>query len=147
MPPHEGANINHFLSAEEVELKPLIAEGEDSLGLSGGDVPELEAFLSEAWFSGVRAGHSQILARATQHEAPLGSVDIKPIEAEFRSLMERAAEALNLSLARTILAWGLLGRAWISGARSYQAEVAARLVEGGSDVGQEALEWLKEIGS
>jgi hypothetical protein len=141
----EGSDINaHFLTAEEVELSPLITEAEESLALPTDGIADLEMFLSEAWFSGVQAGHSQMLTRATQRQVPIGPVDMKPFEAEFQSLMERSAEALNLSIARTILAWGLLGRAWIAGTRSYQAEIAARLLERESDVAQEASEWLGE---
>jgi hypothetical protein len=141
--PDEGADIDsHFLSAEEVELRPLIAEAEESLELDRADLAELEAFLSEAWFFGVRAGHSQMLERARQRKVPIGPVYMKPVEAEFQSLMEKLADALNLPVTRTILVWELLGRAWVSGTRSYQAEVAARLLEGGSDVAEEALEWL-----
>ncbi len=141
----DGSDINaHFLTAEEVELRPLLAEAGESLGLRGGEIAELETYLSEAWYSGVRAGHSQMLTRATQRKTPIGPVDMKPTEDKFQSLMERSAEALNLSVTRTILAWGLLGRAWIAGTRSYQSEVAARILEGDSDVAQEALEWLDE---
>lgn len=147
MSPGEGADINsHFLTAEEVELKPLIAEAEESLELGSDGVAELERFLSDAWFSGVQACHSQMLARATQRTPPLGPIDMKPVEAEFQALMERCASALNLSVTRTILAWGLLGQAWVAGTRSFQAEVAARFLEGKSDVGQEALEWLDGSG-
>ena len=143
----EGSDINaHFLSAEEVELSLLIAEAEESLALHADAIADLEMFLSEAWFSGVRASHSQMLNRATQRKAPIGPIDMKPFEAEFQSLMERSAEALNLPVNRTILAWGLLGRAWIAGTRSYQAEIAARLLERESDVAQEASEWLDEAG-
>lgn len=144
----EGSDIDaHFLTAEEVELRPLIAEAEESLALDSDGIADLEMFLSEAWFSGVRAGLSQMLTRATQRKAPIGPIDMKPYEAEFQSLMERTAEALNLSVTRTIMAWELLGQAWISGTRSFQAEIAARLLERDSDVAQEASEWLDEAGS
>jgi hypothetical protein len=143
----EGSDINaHFLTAEEVELRPLLAEAEESLALKTDGIADLEMFLSEAWFSGVRAGHTQMLTRATQRKAPIAPVDMKPFEAEFQSLMERSADALNLSVRRTILAWGLLSRAWLAGTRSFQAEIAARLLERESDVGEEALEWLDETG-
>ncbi len=144
MSPHDGADIDsHFLNAEEIELRPLLAEAEDLLDLYSDGVARLRTFLSEAWYSGVRAGHAQMLERATRRGAPLGPIDMGPIETEFQSLMERTAEVMNLTVNRTILAWGLLGRAWIAGTRSYQAEVAARLVEGDSDIGQEALEWIE----
>lgn len=143
----DGSDIDaHLLTAEEVELRPLIAEAEGSLALQTDGIADLEMFLSEAWFAGVRAGHTQMLTRATQRRPPIGPVDMKPFEAEFQSLMERAANALNLSVKRTILAWELLGRAWLAGTRSYQAEIAARLLERKSDVGKEALEWLDEAG-
>ena len=141
----EGDDIDsHFLTAEEVEIRPLLSEAEESLELCRDAVIALESFLSEAWFSGVRAGHSQMLTRATQRQSPMAPIDMKPVEAEFQELMERTAEALNLSVTRTIHAWGLLGRAWIAGTRSFQAEIAARLLEGESDVAKEALKWLDE---
>lgn len=141
----EGSDIDaHFLTAEEVELRPLIAEAEDSLKLRTDAIADLEVFLSEAWFAGVRAGHTQMLTRATQRKPPIGPIDMKPFEAEFHSLMERSAEALNLSVPRTVMAWDLLGRAWLAGTRSYQAEIAARLLERESDISEEALKWLDE---
>lgn len=143
----EGSDIDaHFLTAEEVELRPLIAEAEESLALQTDGIADLEMFLSEAWFSGVRAGHTQMLSRATERKAPIAPVDMEPYEEEFQLLMEKSAEALNLSIARTIQAWALLGRAWIAGTRSYQAEIAARLLERESDVAEEAREWLEEAG-
>jgi hypothetical protein len=142
---YEGDDIDsHFLTAEEVEIRPLVSEAEESLELCRDAVAALESFLSEAWFSGVRAGHSQMLTRATERKVPFGAIDMRPVETEFRALMERCAEELNLTVARTVDAWDLLGRAWIAGARSFQAEIAARLLEGGSDVAKEALEWLDE---
>jgi hypothetical protein len=141
----DGDDIDsHFLTAEEVEIRPLVTEAEESLELCRDAVATLESFLSEAWFSGVRAGHSQMLTRATKRQHPMAPIDMKPVEAEFQELMERTAEELNLSVARTVDVWDLLGRAWIAGARSFQAEIAARLLEGGSDVTKEALEWLDE---
>jgi hypothetical protein len=141
----DGPDSNaHFLTAEEVELRPLIAEAEESLALKTDGLADLEMFLSEAWFSGVRAGHTQMLARATERKQPMGPIDLRPVQTEFQALMERMADALNLSVPLTILAWDLLGRAWIAGARSYQAEIAARLLERGSDVSEEALKWLDE---
>lgn len=141
----DGSDIDaHFLTAEEVELRPLIAEAEESLALQTDGIADLEMFLSEAWFAGVRAGHSQMLTRATERKPPIAPLDMKPFEAEFQLLMERSAEALNLSVPRTVVAWDLLGRAWLAGTRSYQAEIAARLLERESDVGEEALEWLEE---
>jgi hypothetical protein len=143
----EGSNVDaHFLTAEGVELRPLIAEAEASLALDAGGIADLEIFLSEAWFSGVRAGHTQMLTRATERKAPMAPIDMKACEAEFQSLMERSAEAMDLSVARTIAAWGLLGRAWLAGTRSYQSEIAARMLERESDIGAEALEWLDETG-
>lgn len=141
----DGSDIDaHFLTAEEVELKPLIAEAEESLALSAEGVADLETFLSEAWFSGVRAGHTQMMARATERKPPLDPIKLEPHKEEFQDLMERCAEALNLSVPGTLAVWELLGRAWISGTRSYQAEIAARFLERESDIAREAREWLDE---
>ena len=43
--------------------------------------------------------------------------------------MERLAEALNTTVGATIQAWNYLGRAWIAGARFWEVEIAARLIE------------------
>lgn len=142
---HESADINsHFLSAEEVDVGPLLEESTEALGLDANGTSEMAAYLSEAWFTGVRAGHTQILGRLTERGSKPEPVDIKPIEARFRSMMERAADALNLSIPLTIKAWGLLGRAWMAGTRAYEAELTATLLERESGVADEAMRWLNE---
>lgn len=137
-----------FLSAKEVELKPLLAEAEDFLGLDEDELAAMDSYLSEAWFTGVRASHSEMLSRATQRRSPIGPgpVDIKPIEGKFQALMEKTAEGLDLPMPQTILAWELIGRAWLAGTRTFQSEVTAKILEADSDIAQEALEWLEENG-
>jgi hypothetical protein len=133
-----------LLAAKERDLKPLIEESAESLELDYGQAGEMETFLTEAWLTGTRTGHAQIRARADQRKADVGPVGVKEVEADFKALMEESADALNLSLPRTIAMWGFLGEAWIAGTRSCEAELMAMFIELRSDVAEEALQWLAE---
>jgi hypothetical protein len=68
------------------------------------------------------------------------------LEANFKQLMHASADALNLTLPLTIQAWGILGRAWVAGARSCKAELMGLIMESQTDVAAEALKWLEEGG-
>ena len=48
---------------------------------------------------------------------------------EFQELMESCADSLNATVGITIAAWDYLGRAWIAGAKFWEVEIAARLIE------------------
>jgi hypothetical protein len=114
-------------SAKEQDLKPLVEESADDLGLDPRQRTELENYLHDAWFFGVRTGHNVML------ETKMGQSDPTPViegmQGEFQELMERCAEALNTTVSATIQAWNYLGRAWIAGARFWEVEIAARLIE------------------
>ena len=144
---------NHFLSAKERDLSPLLAEGVETLELDETRARQMEAFFEGAWFSGVRNGHTKLVDQVSRYRddpdcsdprhLPVNPDHLKRVEAEFKQLMETAAEALNLPVVRTLAFWEYLARAWSAGTRAYEDEVTAALIERGSDVSAEALEWLE----
>jgi hypothetical protein len=101
-------------SAKERDLKPLAEESAEKL-------------LHDAWFVGIRTGHTVMI------ETKMGQTDPAPVilgmQDEFQELMERCGEALNTTVGATIQAWNYLGKAWIAGARFWEVEIAARLIE------------------
>jgi hypothetical protein len=135
-----------LLSAKERDLKPLLEESVEALDLGYHELPEMERFLDEAWFSGTRSGHAQMRARAIARRHDVGPVRIDEIEAEFRALMEASADVLDLTMNQTICMWNLLGRAWAAGSRTCEAELTALFIELRSDVAEEALQWLETEG-
>jgi hypothetical protein len=114
-------------SAKEQDLKPLAEESAEALDLDSRQVAEMESYLHAAWFFGIRTGHTVMV------ETKMGQSDATPVilgmQDEFQDLMERCAEALNASISTTIQAWNYLGQAWIAGARFWEVEIAARLIE------------------
>lgn len=130
------------LTAKEQDLRPLAEESTEMLDLDPQQATEMEGFLHDAWFFGIRSGHMVMLEGKMGTEDP--SAAIPPIEEGFQKLMETMAEALNLTVGKTIGAWSFLGQAWIAGARFWEVEIAARLIEMSSDSFEEALRWLEE---
>ncbi len=114
-------------SAKEHDLKPLAEESAVALEFDSRQVAAMESYLHAAWFFGIRTGHTVMV------ETKMGQSDPTPVilgmQDEFQELMERCAEALNSSIGTTIQAWNYLGRAWIAGARFWEVEMAARLIE------------------
>ena len=114
-------------TAKEQDLKPLAEESAKTLGLDRCQLAEMEAHLDEAWFFGIRTGHRVMV------ETRMGETDPTPVIAamqdEFQALMERLGDALNTTVGTTIQAWNYLGQAWIAGARFWEVEIAARLIE------------------
>ena len=114
-------------SAKEQALTPLAEECAEALELDSRQLEEVENYLHDAWFFGVRTGHAVMV------ETKMGQTDPKPVildmQDEFQELMERLGEALNTTVGATIQAWDYLGRAWIAGARFWEVEIAARLIE------------------
>ena len=125
-------------SAKEQDLKPLAEESATALELDGRQLVEMESYLHDAWFFGIRTGHTVMV------ETRMGQTDPTPVilgmQDEFQELMERCAEALNTSIGATIKAWNYLGRAWIAGSRFWEVEIAARLIESRSD---DLDDWLR----
>ena len=136
-----------LLTAKERDLTPLFEESAESLGLDSRQAGKMEAFLDEAWFGGTYAGHAQVVGWAEKRGAEVPPPDMASIEAEFKTLMEASAEALNLTVIATIHAWGILGRAWVAGVHSCRKELMAHLMVSTTDVAGEALHWLQENGS
>jgi hypothetical protein len=133
-----------LLAAKERDLRPLLDESAEILGLDYGQTEAMGNFLDLAWFSGTRFGRDQMQARAAQGEPDVPAVAISRLEAEFKALMEESAEALNLTVSRTIDMWNYLHEAWMAGNRTCEAEMKALYIETRSDVGAEALRWLEE---
>jgi hypothetical protein len=114
-------------SAKEQDLKPLAEESAEALELDSRQLAEMENYLHAAWFFGIRTGHTVMV------ETKMGQSDPTPVilgmQDEFQELMERCGEALNTTVVATIQAWDYLGRAWIAGAKFWEVEIAARLIE------------------
>ena len=146
MPAGSGDFANDLLVAKERDLRPLLEESVDSLDLASEGLITMETFLNEAWVSGTRTGQAQVHARAVKRQRMVDPIDLAPIEAEFKDLMEASADALNLTVNLTITMWDLLSRAWIAGTQTCEAELMALLIETQSDVTAEALQWLEEEG-
>jgi hypothetical protein len=86
-------------------------------------------------------------ARATKKKAgDAKSSIITRLESEFRELMEQSADAMNLTVAHTIMMWNYLHEAWLAGNRTCEAELMALFIETQSDIGEEAARWLRERG-
>jgi len=115
------------LTAKEQDLKPLVEESAGTLDLDSRQLAEMESYLHEAWFFGIRTGHAVMV------ETKMGQADPAPVilamQDEFQELMESLAEALNTTVEGTIQAWNYLGRAWIAGAKFWEVEIAARWIE------------------
>src|SRR4051794_34876640 len=105
-------------SAKEQALKPLAAECAEALELDDRQLAEIELYLHDAWFFGIRTGHAVMV------ETKMGQSDPKPVilrmQDEFQDMMERLGEALNTTVGATLQAWDYLGRAWIAGARFWE---------------------------
>lgn len=132
-----------LLAAKDRDLTPLAEASAEALELGAEQISQLEAFLNEAWFGGTYSGHEKLRKWAeTEGRGPI-EIDRPELEARFKSLMERSADALNLSLPRTIAVWSYLSKAWIAGARSSEAQLAALVVDP-TGIGAEAERWLRE---
>ncbi len=135
---------SHFLSAKDRDLGPLMRECEEFLDLDYEQVLGLARFLDKAWLSGTHACHEQMLAQARDHSSEFGRLDVGPLEADFKALMDESADTLNLTITETFSMWDFLGRACVAGIQSCRAELTAMTIEVDSDVGEEALRWLGE---
>jgi hypothetical protein len=129
-------------SAKEQDLKPMAEEIAESLGFDSRQQAEMEGYLHDAWFFGIRTGHVVMVG------TKMGQTDPRPVigemQGEFQDLMERLAETLDTTVSTTIQAWDYLGRAWIAGARFWEIEIAARLIESRTGGLEEALRRLEE---
>jgi hypothetical protein len=135
-----------FLAAQERDLKPLLEESVAVLEFDYEQAEAMEDFLELAWLSGTRCGRDQVEARTTRKNRGVQSSIISRLETEFRGLMEESADAMNLTVAHTIMMWNYLHDAWLAGSRTCEAELTALCIEVQSDIGEEALRWLGEQG-
>ncbi len=130
-------------SAKEQDLKPLAEESAETLELDGRQLGEMESYLHAAWFFGIRTGHAVMV------ETKMGQSDPTPVilgmQDEFQDLMERCAEALDTTIGATLQAWNYLGRAWIAGAKFWEVEIAARLIEAQAGGFEGALQRLEDL--
>ncbi|HKH63863.1 MAG TPA: hypothetical protein VKA35_00205 [Solirubrobacterales bacterium] len=128
-------------SAKEQDLKPLAEESAETLELDEQQLAEMEQYLQDAWFFGIRTGHAVML------ETRMGQADATPVlhsmQDEFQDLMERLAEDLNTTVGTTLAAWDYLGQAWIAGTKFWEVEIAARLIESQSGSFGESLRRLR----
>jgi hypothetical protein len=132
-----------FLAAKERDLTPLLEESSVLLEFDYEQTETMEDFLDLAWAAGTRSGRDQMEARATQPKPDVKAVVISRLEADFKKLMEQSADALNLTVPRTITMWGYLHEAWMAGNRTCETELMALYIELKSDVGEEAQQWLE----
>jgi hypothetical protein len=128
-------------SAKEHDLKPLAEESAETLELDEQQLAEMEQYLQDAWFFGIRTGHAVML------ETRMGQTDAAPVisgmQDEFQELMESLAQDLDTTVATTLAAWDYLGRAWVAGAKFWEIEIAARLIESQAGGFEEALRQLE----
>ena len=125
------------LTAQEQDLKPLLEESADALGIEGQQLAAMAEHLHKAWFFGVRTGHKVTV------ETKMGEADPAPViismQDEFQELMESLAEELNLTVGATVAAWNYLGSAWMAGAKFWEVEISARVIESQAGGFDEAL--------
>jgi hypothetical protein len=133
-----------LLAAKERDLRPLLEESTELLELDYDQTEAMEDFLTLAWFAGTRSGRDQMNARATEANPDVEAVVVAHLESDFKGLMDQSANALNLTVPRTISMWNYLHEAWMAGNRTCEAEMMAMYLEHTTDVGEEALEWLEE---
>ncbi|HEX2393102.1 MAG TPA: hypothetical protein VHI77_09305 [Solirubrobacterales bacterium] len=139
----DGDLTDHFLSAKERDVESLVREGEELLRLDSEQAAGMETFLTKAWFSGTHACHAQMLSQVRRREPDVGKLDVGPLEADFKALMDESADTLNLSVIETLGMWGLLSRACVAGIHSCRSEITALMLEARADIAEEALRWLE----
>jgi hypothetical protein len=115
-------------TAQERDLKPLAEESAEALDFDSRQAAEMASFLRSAWFLGVRTGHKVMVETKLGKEGDPADV-VATMKHELRDLMERLGDALNTTVSATIQAWSFLGQAWIAGAKFWEIEIAARLIE------------------
>lgn len=131
------------LTAKERVLAPLTEESAEALDLNPDQIREMEIYLNRAWFFGIRTGHKVMIETKMGQEGEATPV-IETMEGEFREIMEGLAEGLNLTVTGTLNAWDFLGQAWLSGAKFWEVEIAARLIEARSSDVDTAMRSLED---
>ena len=129
-------------SAKEQDLIPLVEESFEVLDLDPEQREVMDAYLHAAWFFGIRTGHT-VMAKTKMGQSDPGPV-ILGLQDEFQEMMERLGDGLEASVGTTIAAWSYLGQAWIAGARFWEVEMAARMIEKQAGGFEQALRRLEE---
>jgi hypothetical protein len=129
-------------SAKKRDLRPLADDCAEAFDLDQDQLGELEAYLQRAWYLGIRTGHAVMLETKTGQMDP--EAVVLEMREEFQDLMEGLADALDTSVGTTLASWNYLGRAWIAGAKFWEVEIAARLIEQRAGDIDEALRRLQE---
>jgi hypothetical protein len=130
-------------AAQDRDLRPLVEESAEALDLDVRQRTVMDSFLQEAWLLGVRTGHRMVVeTKMGQKKDPIEVIASR--QGEFRDLMERLGEALNITVSGTVTAWSYLGQAWIAGAGFWEVEIAARLIEAKTGGLEQALRRLRE---
>jgi hypothetical protein len=131
------------LTAQNRDLKPLAEESAEALQLDSRQLATMESFLHDAWFFGIRTGHRVMVeTKMGQEGDPLEVVT--GMQSEFQDLMENLGEELNTTISATIAAWNYLGQAWIAGAKFWEVEIAARLIERQEGSFGQTLPWPED---
>lgn len=129
-------------NAKEQDLIPLVEESFEVLDLDPEQMDVMDAYLHAAWFFGIRTGHT-VMARTK-----MGRSDPRPVilgmQGEFQELMEHLGDGLDATVGTTIVAWTYLSRAWVAGARFWEVEMAARMIEKQGGGFEQALRRLEE---
>jgi len=131
------------LTAQSRDLKPLAEESAEALQLDSRQLATMESFLHDAWFFGIRTGHRVMVETKMGREGDPLEVVIG-MQSEFQDLMEDLGEELNTTVSATIAAWNYLGQAWIAGAKFWEVEIAARLIEREGGDFDQTLPWLED---
>jgi hypothetical protein len=142
MPGSDNSLPTAVFTAQERDLKPLAEESAEALQLDGRQLAAMESFLHDAWFFGVRTGHRVMVETKMGREGDPLEV-VVGMQGEFQDLMEGLGEALNTTVSATIGAWSYLGQAWIAGAKFWEVEIAARLIEREDGDFDQILPWLE----
>lgn len=128
--------------AKEQELEPLVEESVENLDLDEEQTEIMEAYLNAAWYFGIHTGHLVLV------KTKMGQSDPQPViltmQDEFQDMMERLGDALNATVGTTLKAWNYLGSAWLAGARFWEVEMAARLIEKQAGGFEQALRRLED---
>ena len=131
------------LTAQNRDLKPLAEESAEALQLDRRQLAAMESFLHDAWFFGIRTGHRVMVeTKMGQQGDPLEVVI--GMQSEFQDLMEDLGEELNTTVSATIAAWNYLCQAWIAGAKFWEVEIAARLIERQEGSFGQTLPWPED---
>jgi hypothetical protein len=141
MSPEKDNLRSAVVRAMERDLKPLAEECAREPDLDRDQAATIAPYLGEAWLLGVRASHAVLVETEPGQTDPESWILV--MQGEFRDLMERLSDDLAAPVGATLRACSYLAHAWIDGARFWNVEVAARLIERSTGGIDEALRRLQ----